>query len=186
MESDSPMDTSPPRCAVKIWAGLMTGRYQQRFGHEANSSPSDGMDLKQLTMADRLKNWDTDRTNRKMASWQPGQILSNSKRFDYFSGYVRFKELFLFKKMTRQAMQRRLKGMKQVKFDGYLTDVFGQKAIDFINERWQTFLSLSLLHGSSWTDAPPRKIKLLASIKIPRGIMWWFGQWTGQSETCRP
>ena len=37
-------------------AGLMTGRYQQRFGHEANSPPpSDGMDLKQVTMADRLK-----------------------------------------------------------------------------------------------------------------------------------
>ena len=37
-------------------AGLMTGRYQQRFGHEANSPPSsDGMDLKQVTLADRLK-----------------------------------------------------------------------------------------------------------------------------------
>ena len=34
-------------------AGLMTGRYQQRFGHEANTPPSDqGMDLKQVTMAD--------------------------------------------------------------------------------------------------------------------------------------
>ena len=37
-------------------AGLMTGRYQQRFGHEANSPPpSDGMDIKQMTIADRLK-----------------------------------------------------------------------------------------------------------------------------------
>ena len=37
-------------------AGLMTGRYQQRFGHEANSPPpTDGMDLEQVTMADRLK-----------------------------------------------------------------------------------------------------------------------------------
>ena len=37
-------------------AGLMTGRYQQRFGHEANSPPpTDGMDLKQVTMADRLQ-----------------------------------------------------------------------------------------------------------------------------------
>ena len=37
-------------------AGLITGRYQQRFGHEANSPPTtDGMDLKQVTMADRLQ-----------------------------------------------------------------------------------------------------------------------------------
>ena len=37
-------------------AGLMTGRYQQRFGHEANTPPPDkGMDLNQETMADALK-----------------------------------------------------------------------------------------------------------------------------------
>ena len=38
-------------------AGLLTGRYQQRFGHEANTPPPDqGMDLNQQTMADALKN----------------------------------------------------------------------------------------------------------------------------------
>ena len=37
-------------------AGLLTGRYQQRFGHEANTPPPDqGMDLNQQTMADALK-----------------------------------------------------------------------------------------------------------------------------------
>ena len=32
-------------------AGLMTGKYQQRFGHEANTPPSDqGMDVQQITI----------------------------------------------------------------------------------------------------------------------------------------
>ena len=37
-------------------AGLMTARYQQRFGHEANvPPPNKGMDVDQVTMADALK-----------------------------------------------------------------------------------------------------------------------------------
>ena len=34
-------------------AGFLTGRYQQRFGHEANCPPADkGLDVNELTMAE--------------------------------------------------------------------------------------------------------------------------------------
>src|SRR6185436_11431437 len=36
-------------------AGLLTGRYQQRFGHEFNPSGGQGLPLEEKTIADRLK-----------------------------------------------------------------------------------------------------------------------------------
>ena len=48
---------SAPQC-VPSRAGLLTGRYQQRFGHEENIPPGymkGGMDLEQKTIADRLR-----------------------------------------------------------------------------------------------------------------------------------
>jgi arylsulfatase A-like enzyme len=69
-------------------AGLMTGRYQQRFGHEANSPPpTDGMDLKQLTMADRLKKLGY-RTGL-IGKWHLGnqdEFYPTQRGFDYFYG----------------------------------------------------------------------------------------------------
>ena len=118
-------------------AGLMTGRYQQRFGHEANSPPpTDGMDLKQVTMADRLQKLGY-RTGL-IGKWhlgKPGRILSDSKRIRLFlRPAVRFQKLFLSmpKKDDKAGNAKAIEeNGKQVKFDGYLTDVFGQKAIRF-------------------------------------------------------
>ena len=51
---------SGPYCSPTR-AGLMTGRYQQRFGHEFNpgpaeaSSPNFGLSLEEKTLGDRLK-----------------------------------------------------------------------------------------------------------------------------------
>src|SRR5918999_309837 len=49
---------SGPYCSPTR-AGLLTGKYQQRFGHEFNPGPSPngaaGLDLAQKTLADRLK-----------------------------------------------------------------------------------------------------------------------------------
>ncbi len=45
---------SGPYCSPTR-AGLLTGRYQQRFGHEFNPSGQDGMPVTETTLADRLK-----------------------------------------------------------------------------------------------------------------------------------
>src|SRR5262245_6694916 len=46
---------SAPQCSPTR-AGLMTGRYQQRFGHDYNSAiPNSNLALTETTLADRLK-----------------------------------------------------------------------------------------------------------------------------------
>src|SRR5215510_10225847 len=45
---------SAPLCSPSR-AGLMTGRYQTRFGHENNSMAPDGLPLTEKTLADRMK-----------------------------------------------------------------------------------------------------------------------------------
>src|SRR5690349_2975191 len=44
---------SGPYCSPTR-AGLLTGRYQQRFGHEFNPSGANGMPVEEKTLADRL------------------------------------------------------------------------------------------------------------------------------------
>ena len=119
-------------------AGLMTGRYQQRFGHEANSPPpSDGMDIKQMTIADRLKKLGY-RTGL-IGKWHLGNqdIYYPTRRgFDYFYGLRSGSRSYFYnaKKDDKTGNAKAIEeNGKKVEFDGYLTDVFGQKAIDFIN-----------------------------------------------------
>ena len=45
---------SGPYCSPTR-AGLMTGRYQERYGHEFNVGESDGLPLTETTIADRLR-----------------------------------------------------------------------------------------------------------------------------------
>ena len=134
----------------------MTGRYQQRFGHEANSPPpTDGMDLKQLTMADRLKRLGY-RTGL-IGKWHLGnqdEFYPTQRGFDYFYG-LRSGSRSYFYNAQKDDKAGNAKAIeengKQVKFDGYLTDVFGQKAIDFINTKddkpFFLFHSFTAPHG---------------------------------------
>ena len=137
-------------------AGLMTGRYQQRFGHEANSPPpTDGMDLKQVTMADRLKKLGY-RTGL-IGKWHLGnkdEYYPTERGFDYFYGLRSGSRSYFYnaknddKPGNAKAIE---KNGKPVKFDGYLTDVFGQKAIEFINAKddkpFFLFHSFTAPHG---------------------------------------
>jgi hypothetical protein len=137
-------------------AGLMTGRYQQRFGHEANSPPpTDGMDLKQVTMADRLRKLGY-RTGL-IGKWHLGnqdEFYPTQRGFDYFYG-LRSGSRSYFYNAQKDDKAGNAKAIeengKQVKFDDYLTDVFGQKAIDFINTKddkpFFLFHSFTAPHG---------------------------------------
>ncbi|MBP52739.1 MAG: hypothetical protein CMI27_06295 [Opitutae bacterium] len=137
-------------------AGLMTGRYQQRFGHEANSPPeSAGMDLEQVTLADALKKLGY-RTGL-VGKWHLGNqdvYYPNQRGFDYFYG-LRSGSRSYFYNPKKEDKAGNAKGIeengKPVKFNGYLTDVFGQKAIDFIHEEddrpFFLFHSFTAPHG---------------------------------------
>ena len=121
-------------------AGLMTGRYQQRFGHEANSPPpSEGMDIKQITIADRLK--ELGYRTGLIGKWHLGNqdvYYPTRRGFDYFYG-LRSGSRSYFHNTKKDDKKGNPKAIeengKKVEFGGYLTDIFGQKAIDFVNSQ---------------------------------------------------
>ena len=156
-------------------AGLMTGRYQQRFGHEANSPPpSDGMDIRQITIADHLKKLGY-RTGL-IGKWHLGnqEIYYPTRRgFDYFYGLRSGSRSYFYhdKKDDKPGNAKAIEeNGKQVKFDGYLTNVFGRKAIDFINAKdgrpFFLFHSFTAPHGPM--HATEEDKELFESIKNPK------------------
>jgi arylsulfatase A-like enzyme len=156
-------------------AGLMTARYQQRFGHEANSPPpSDGMDLKQVTMADRLKKLGY-RTGL-IGKWHLGnrdEFYPTRRGFDYFYGLRSGSRSYFYnaKKDDKAGNAKAIEeNGKVVKFEGYLTDVFGQKAIDFITAKDEKpfflFHSFTAPHGPMHATEDDKK--KFASIKNPK------------------
>ena len=173
-------------------AGLMTGRYQQRFGHEANSPPpTDGMDLKQVTMADRLQKLGY-RTGL-IGKWHLGnqdEFYPTRRGFDYFYGLRSGSRSYFYhpKKDDKAGNAKAIEeNGKQVKFDGYLTDVFGQKAIDFINAKddkpFFLFHSFTAPHGPM--HATEEDKALFASIKDTKrksyaAMIWAMDRAIGQ------
>ncbi len=137
-------------------AGLMTGRYQQRFGHEANSPPdSEGMCLRQVTMADRLRTLGYH--TGLIGKWHLGnrdEYYPTRRGFDYFYGLREGSRGYFYNpKKEDQAGHRKAieENGQQVEFDGYLTDVLGQKAIEFVDSApdkpFFLYLSFTAPHG---------------------------------------
>ena len=137
-------------------AGLLTGRYQQRFGHEANTPPPDqGMDLNQQTMADALKNRGY-RTGL-VGKWHLGnadRFYPTERGFDSFYGLREGSRSYFFNpdREDKPSSTKRIeKNGATVAFDGYLTDVFGQQAIEFLEddseEPFFLYLSFTAPHG---------------------------------------
>src|SRR5215831_2716465 len=83
---------SGPYCSPSR-AGLLTGRYQQRFGHEFNPPPQDagklGLPLSEKTIADRLKA--AGYTTGIVGKWHLGtlpQFRPMRRGFDEFYGFL--------------------------------------------------------------------------------------------------
>jgi arylsulfatase A-like enzyme len=137
-------------------AGLMTGRYQQRFGHEANTPPyPNGMNLNEVTMAQRLKSLGY--RTAAIGKWHLGDTdkqYPTQRGFDTFYGLREGSRSYFYdptksdKAGNHHAIE---KNGQQVKFDGYLTDVLGDQAINFIEQLsdkpFFVYLSFTAPHG---------------------------------------
>ena len=153
-------------------AGLMTARYQQRFGHEANvPPPNKGMDVDQVTMADALKQQGY-RTGL-VGKWHLGdeeKYYPTRRGFNHFYGLREGSRGYFYndKKDDKPGSFKCIeRNGKQVKFDGYLTDAFGDEAISFIGKEnqqpWFLFLSFTAPHGPM--HATEADLKRFESIK---------------------
>ena len=157
-------------------AGLITGRYQQRFGHEANCPPHKmGMNIKEKTMGDSFKTLGY--STGIFGKWHLGdapQFHPNKRGFDTFYGMSGGGRSYFYdpkssdKPGHHDAYQ--FNG-KQIKFDGYFTDELGDRCADFITENkakpFYAFLSFNAPHTpmhakkedlEKFKDSPRRKL----------------------------
>lgn len=118
-------------------AGLMTGRYQQRFGYECNpSNDTCGVDLSEHTIASELKQ--AGYTTAAFGKWHLGAQLGyrpNERGFDYYWGFLAGgRSYFPNEKQDIEGDPHAItENFDHVTFDGYLTDRLGEKAVDFID-----------------------------------------------------
>lgn len=118
-------------------AGIMTGRYQQRFGFECNpSADSCGVDLNEITIAAALKK--EGYATAAFGKWHLGNkpgYRPNERGFDYYWGFLAGSRNYFFddqKSDKKEDPHAITENFNQVSFNGYLTDRLGDKAIDFI------------------------------------------------------
>jgi arylsulfatase A-like enzyme len=134
---------SGPYCSPTR-AGLMTGRYQTRFGHEFNPGGNQGLPLSEMTIADRLKA--AGYATGLVGKWHLGslpQFHPQKRGFDEFFGFLGGAHDYF-----RSAGI--LRGEEPVKVLDYTTDAFGREAVAFIErhraEPWFLYLAFNAVH----------------------------------------
>ena len=138
-------------------AGLLTGMYQQRFGHECNldSDVNNSFDPNQITISEALKT--EGYSTGLIGKWHLGDKKQNhplNNGFDYFWGFISGARNYFYdpNEVNRNSIRNVVENYSQTNFDGYLTDVLGEKAISFIDKNYQSnnpfflFLSFNAPH----------------------------------------
>lgn len=138
-------------------AGLMTGVYQERFGHEFNPGPPSvstnetvGLSLTKITLADVMKN--AGYVTGIVGKWHLGsspKFHPLKRGFDEFFGFLGGAHSYL--DSQRDSTNMILKGTEPVNEKEYLTDAFTREALAFIerhsNEPFFLYLAYNAVHA---------------------------------------
>ena len=162
---------SHPVCSPSR-AGLMSGRYQQRHGWEFNPAArieTSGMDAKQITLADMLNA--SGYTTSMVGKWHLGylpQFHPLNRGFDEYFGVLAGGSIFIDQSrpdvesignwpLVRDRSKGVYDGRTLVEVEEYLTDVFTNRAVDFIKQKHTAPFFLYLSHTTPHTPLQATK-----------------------------
>lgn len=147
-------------------AALLTGRYQNRFGHEFNpgGGGNHGMPTNQVTIAQRLQA--AGYRTALVGKWHLGaaeEMRPPKRGFDEFFGFLGGAHSY-FKP------EGFLRGHEPVREMDYSTDAFAREAISFIERHkdrpWFLYLSFNAVHTPM--DATKERLARFSHITDPR------------------
>ena len=165
-------------------AALLTGRYQQRFGHENNPvyDPDNtqlGLPLDQVTVADALKA--AGYATGCVGKWHLGAAPAfhpNRRGFDHYFGLLggghQYFEHNTFKTDPKKARQEYFiplrRNQEPVEEHEYLTDALGREAVAFVerNKDKPFFLYLAFNAPHTPLQAPPKYLDRVKGIADER------------------
>jgi arylsulfatase A-like enzyme len=146
---------SHPYCSPTR-AGLLTGRYQQRFGHEFNPGPPTdrtpgiGLPLGETTFADRMKSagYKTGIVGKWHLGHTDDEFHPLNRGFDEFFGFLGGSHSYLRSGTGPTAIFR---GRDEVQEKEYLTDAFAREGVAFIERHAQEpfflYWAFNAVHG---------------------------------------
>ena len=141
-------------------AGLLAGRYQQRFGHEFNPSGNSGLPLGETTIANRLKA--AGYSTGLVGKWHLGSQAAmhpQQRGFEEFFGFLGGAHSYVQSAGI-------LRGTTQVDELDYTTDAFGREACSYIAKHqgkpWFLYLAFNAVHTPM--DATDDRLKKFAHI----------------------
>ncbi|MFD2255128.1 sulfatase [Luteolibacter algae] len=138
-------------------AAIMAGRYQQRFGHEhnpqeASETNNDGIPTSEILLPARLK--EVGYTTGLIGKWHLGvadQFKPLNRGFDEFFGFLGGGYNYFGQPGKEGAPIYRNEEAVDPESITYLTDTFGDEAVDFVQRHkgkpWFLFLSFNAPHA---------------------------------------
>jgi arylsulfatase A-like enzyme len=153
-------------------AGLLSGRYQQRFGPEFNPGPPAqasrdfGLPLSEITLADRLKQLGY--STGIVGKWHLGfkdAYRPTRRGFDEFFGFLAGAHSYVDSGADRNNSIYR--DNRRIEEPAYLTHAFGREAVSFIDRHKQQpfFLYLAFNSVHAPLQAPAKYLDRFADIK---------------------
>jgi len=163
---------SGPYCSPTR-AALLTGKYQQRFGHEFNpgraaGTEKFGLSLAERTMADRFHA--AGYATGMFGKWHLGgdpEFHPQKRGFDEFYGFLGGAHTYLKVGAGENAI---LRGTEPVTEIDHTTEAFARETVKFIEKNkdkpWFVYLPFNAVHGPM--EAPEKYLAKFKSIEDPK------------------
>ncbi|WP_019028889.1 sulfatase [Colwellia piezophila] len=167
-------------------AGLLTGRYQDRFGFTSNPTmdptvKQNGIPTSEKNIAEVLK--PAGYTSGIIGKWHMGthpELRPNKRGFDYFYGFLSGGHQYFAKDLTLNSLDdvkykydwyrtRLLRNEQRVDTDEYLTDELSHEAVEFIKRESDKPFFLYVAYNAPHTPLQASKEYLDRNKHIPKG-----------------